>query len=102
MEGGAATGFAEGDEPVRDAAPTFTQPVLVAASAAATIATTVPAAMPAMLQFKRRRRHRRPGVGHTATQQEGNGKEGKYKTGHFHEGLLSVSPEILQKACQKE
>ncbi len=81
MEGGAATGFAEGDEPVRDAAPTFTQPVLVAASAAATIATTVPAAMPAMLQFERRRRHRRPGVGHTATQQEGNGKEGKYKTG---------------------
>ncbi|HIX40397.1 hypothetical protein [uncultured Desulfovibrio sp.] len=55
--------------------------MLVAASAAATIATTVPAAMPAMLQFERRRRHRRPGVGHTATQQEGNGKEGKYKTG---------------------
>lgn len=39
-----------------------------------------------MLQFESRRRHRRPGMGQTATQQEGHGKKGKNKTGYFHDG----------------
>ena len=63
--GWSGNGFAEGNEPARDAAPRFMKLVAASVSAAVTV----------VAQFNTSSRHRRPGMGQAAAREEGYGKE---------------------------
>lgn len=55
----------------------------------------MPAAVPVVLQYGGRRRHRRPGVSRAAAQEKGCGKEGESEVCYFHDEIAPLGFELV-------